>query len=74
MEVSENLEVAEAYFSQDFPRFFSFITTEIRVLEFASDLAASSGRESISQSLNLEAKKLSIALNNVVQYYTSDLP
>ncbi|CAM1364376.1 hypothetical protein [Tenacibaculum xiamenense] len=63
----------ELLFAQEFPYFYQFITKEIRMLEFAADLALSCSDEEGCENLNHEAHKLSIALDTLTQRYSMDL-
>ena len=63
----------EELFAHEFPNFYHFVTKEIRMLEFAADLALCCNDEDSCENLNQEASKLSTALNTLTQRYTMDL-
>ncbi len=73
MNTITDLEAKEEIFAREFPNFYHFVTKEIRMLEFAADLALCCSDEDSCKNLNQKAGELSTALNTLTQRYTMDL-
>ena len=73
MNTITEIEAKEELFAHEFPNFYHFVTKEIRMLEFAADLALCCCDEDSCENLNQQANKLSTALHTLIQRYTMDL-
>ncbi|MGG8496834.1 hypothetical protein ACQY1Q_10480 [Tenacibaculum sp. TC6] len=69
----EETDEREELFAQEFPSFYQFITKEIQMLEFASDLALCYQDEDSSKDLNERVQELRCALGVLTKLYAMDL-
>ena len=73
MNTIEEIDPLRQLFEKEFPKFYSFVYQEIRMLKFSADLALCYCDEDSCRKLNQKAEELFTALNVLIKRYSMDL-